>query len=259
MFASKRKWSGYSKKGGGKRQKTSLTSFRKKGARSSLIGRIPYWHKVSYVSKPPKGLSPFPDRLNCDLKYTINVSLAHTSGAVGTLTIVGNDLLDPSLAIGSTQPYYFDQLMTLYYKFIVNASTCKISELAITSAIAMEQALSATPDSTVYTTVRIAKQAPFSRVGFTQQSNTVMPLPVRPASEGFQIVSSYGTNKVFGMPKYWNIHEFDQYGDTGTSPSPLWYWQYISQPIDGASTASTVVTCEMIYHCTFCDLFVPAV
>lgn len=261
MFT-KRKSGWPSRKGGFKRRKVSsaATSLRSKGTRSLSTGRAPYWHKTCRTSSVPKGLSPFPDRLRTSLKYSLIVSAAHTSGAIATVTLRGNDLFDPSGSIGSTQVYYFDQLGALYYNFVVHASTCKVHSIVVTSANPVEYALTATADATAASSVRILKQHPFAKTGLSGSGVVPNnPQTVKPSKDMYELATSYGTDKIMGLPPNGHLYDLIYAGNYGAAPSSLWYWQYASQPVDGSTTVAETMMFELHYDVTFFNLFVAAV
>lgn len=85
-----------------------------------------YRKKRSYrrkkVSRPHKGLTPFPKTRMVKLRYVTNVELNAAVGAVAQHQFRANSCYDPDYTGTGGQPYYFDQLMQMYSKYTVVGS-----------------------------------------------------------------------------------------------------------------------------------------
>lgn len=94
------------------------------GARKSTYGPGRY---MSTGTNPNNHVSfrgtGFPDRLTTNLVYAESIIL---DPSVGTPTPVAvfslNSLYDPNTAVGGGQPTYFDQLATVYSRYVVNGA-----------------------------------------------------------------------------------------------------------------------------------------
>lgn len=116
------------------------------GRRGALIAGKRNPSELSMVVEPWMPL--FPARTTKWLRYSADISLSSSSGAVSTYVFAANDLFDPDRTGTGHQPMGFDQMMIFYNHFCVTHCKAKIifkSAAGATGTACVRQDASSTP------------------------------------------------------------------------------------------------------------------
>lgn len=175
-----------------------------------------------------RGPSLWPDRLRLPLRFSIASTVTLTMGAPQQVVIEANNIYDPSGAIGATQPYGFDQLISLYSRFIVFGSAIQakltIDQTGTAStlnSIIRGSIWADTTTSTFTSDVTVGDTAPTGKPFLTR-----VDLPSDP--EGCFTVRNYATSaKMFGVPASRILNDGVFHGVSNASPSRVWYWNIL--------------------------------
>jgi len=165
------------------------------------------------IIRQPTGL---PDRTKVKLKLQFDVAMSNTSGGYQSTPISINDLFDPTGALGSIQPYLFDQWAALYHNYLVTG--CKIrvdpamGATGITSTSVRRYSITWSRESSL-TSMSVAQVQPY-----TATTDLVVNLHTR-ALKGYMPI-----NKLLGMTKQQYMSEPAIFGaNVGNSPTRLVY------------------------------------
>lgn len=125
-----------------KRRKTSRRSFKKGSFRRkgdfSRYGDQKSRGIKGYLQQPsvirnPSRLGSFPAGIETTFTYCETVAITTTSGVNDYYVWAGNDLFDPNITGGGSQPFGYDQWTAVYNRYRVYGSQCTV-EIAPTSS-----------------------------------------------------------------------------------------------------------------------------
>ncbi|QGQ63634.1 capsid protein [Chicken circovirus 5] len=108
----------------GKRRRMPI---RRKRRSTRRAGRKTYKRRRTSISRAPRGWKPFGNSRIARLTYCDNVTLDPGANVVAGRVFRANGLFDPDVALGGHQPYGFDQLMSIYNRFVVLGSKITVT------------------------------------------------------------------------------------------------------------------------------------
>jgi hypothetical protein len=190
-----------------------------------------------------KGSTVVSDVLRTKLTYKQRVNMGGSAGVI-VQRFRGNDLFDPDVSGVGSQPYGFDQLMSLYGKFRVLGSKLTVwaSSVGTTAGTqSYEMILVPTASGVAFTTTEDASVAPYAKWRLNQGLSNPAAFLER----------SITTSKIEGIPES-RVRDDDTYsGDASTSPTSQWDWQIITQAIDRSSNLSCFAYVSIEYDVEF--------
>ena len=200
-----------------------------------------------------QGTCPVADVYNCQFHYGGYDPLAMSIGNVYTAQYIlsGNNLYDPIVSGGGTQPYYYDQLIApatgatgLYKSWKVSSS--KI-ELEFSSA----------SSNTVPVYVWLLP---------VSSDNSGLPslppnLDEYPRSKRLTLTSGGGSHTYASLNNYlsvnvhenitwndWNVNDYDYQGAYSIGPTKACFWYIVAKPADGATSSTIYMRYKMTYY-----------
>lgn len=184
-----------------------------------------------------------PDRYFCKLKYTPDAPIVHvTTTTCGTYVYRGNDLYDPDYSGAGHQPLGFDQLMSLYSKFVVMGSKIEMRfcQVAGNSIVSVRPQ----PDVT----------APISIELEPEKRRTKYRWLASGGRTNGRLVSYMSTARQFGVMKSKVFCEDSYSGTASASPANVWYWMIGDQDPSGTSQTIHILPTITFYCCFYSRL-----
>lgn len=191
------------------------------------------------VNKSP---SLIPDRYFCKLNYSEQFGI--TTSTSYNNRIYQTSLYDPRYSSGGHQPLGFDQMATLYDKYIVYGMKYVITVNNESAASANIAAIFKNV-TTVTTGIETIIERPYS---------TVRVLGPDSGSRNTATFSKYmSVNKIYGVPKKM-INMDDKFNaSTSSTPSQPCYLHLFQSTVDGVSSVTVCYTVKIIYYACFYD------
>lgn len=197
-----------------------------------------YTRALAYV---PNSLTGIPDTLDMKFKYSDIITVAGVTNAKSSYGIYLNGPAIPDSAKSSNQPYYWDELKTLYDGGICYGSKISVKFLCASSGQAVICALRPQLDSTLPTTLARIAERPRTKTG------------IHVAGQRPLILKMYQSSAVaFGQDKrkVGSDHQFEFSLKDGTNPGHLALWYMLFQDSAlGAAVANCVLDFEITYYC----------
>lgn len=178
-------------------------------------------YRRRYVRRRRKGAlrisrsSGFPTSVMAKIRYvTSSFVQLTTASPIGAVAYFGNNPYDPRVALGGHQPYYFDQLMTLYNRYCVYGSKIRVF-FNTDDDKNYECVLRPTTEATLVGNMSLEMERPSAAIAVGTEQVTK------------QLKMYRKTKHVFGQRDL----DLDQFsGDASGGPTKLWYWQLGMQP-----------------------------
>lgn len=188
------------------------------------------------ITAPSRVLGGFPEKMRTTLRYTTNIVLTSTTGAVAYYDFRGNGPYDPDATSTGGQPANYDDL-ALHYDFYrvygsrISVIACHGSNSNVPGQLALFP-----NDGHVPTRSPLSYAAqPFALIGVV--SNTSNPLT---------LTSRMTTSRIMGQSAVQVAASEELAAAVTTVPTQQWTWSMAWQPIDQSSTliAQTVVVLD---------------
>lgn len=181
----------------------------------------------------PTGLV-FPDVYLCKLVYRQNFSLTTSTGFVYNL-FRGNSLFDPDQSGTGHQPYYRDQLATLYNNYRVLGSKITVVFTSGTDGLGYVGVAPQTTTSAPSVLTDMMEE-PYGRYKATTGYQ----------AKGQTIVKNYmKTKKMFGMKSI--LYDDTCAAAMGSNPTQQWYWNVWGIAVDSLNI-SQFATVQLTYY-----------
>lgn len=223
------------------------TRRRRSGRRNGAIRRRRSMVRRRRTRKMRRYVQPVPLRFYTKLKYAFTgQQLALTAGTINRQTWAANGLFDPDISGTGHQPYYYDQLSTMYGSYRVYGVKIQIWAQATTSA----------SQRPIYLTLWAQPSGDAIVVNPDQMvelfgSKTTM---LSGNEQGKFIKRYYRCNRIFNVNRNQYNTSFDYQGKTGdsgtgTNPLNLGLIQCQAYSLDSAATVN--MTTKLTYYCCF--------
>jgi len=181
------------------------------------------------------------------IRYSTNVTMTSTSGAIVSFLVSGNGLFNPDTGAG--QPLGFDQWMALYLRYRCIASSIEVSLANVGTTNP-----SANGDIVIYpslhgsglSTLTAASSQPYvtRRTGnFAYNMNGGKPLK-----------SHMSTSVIHGVSKQTVLADDTYSGDSAANPTRGWNWIVSLESADGTTTSVYYVEITVTYLVDFYNL-----
>lgn len=228
--------------------KTSKKKVLTKSIQKSMPARKTY-RKRKYVPKNrilarrgiPRTLVPNTRLLK--LKFCDRVAMTGTTGAIDSNVINTNNIIDPLGADSTQQPYYLEQLKTLYRSAVVVGCKASVTFHNTSSTVPCVVGLYLTPwdNSTSITSYEHWKE--MSTRGRQRILSSDMDV--------CNLSQKVSVRKHFGVRNLTDGDEFITDLETETAPSKIGYLIYFLQALDQSSTATgeAIISVEYIVKC----------
>lgn len=189
------------------------------------------------------------DSMFCKLKYSTRAGMGTGSTAVTICQIRGNGPYDPEVAIGGSQPDFWNTYSPNYRTYLCFASKVKVTYMqqSATATNNVIWGVTPAPSNYDYSTAIWPELQEYrytkSRItGTSNNSGTV------------QTIKYYmHASSVFGIPKK-RISMNNQYaGPIDGLPGNQWYWTVWSQCQDETTAVSGIVNIRVTYYIKFYD------
>lgn len=192
-----------------------------------------------------KSVGSIGDRFFVPLKYTQRLNVTSTSGALSIYQISGNSAFDPDYTSTGLQPEAWDQFSAMFQRYRVHASSCKVG-LSLTATTAATQtiqfALVPVNGTGTESSFSDAAAAPYSKHWVGNVS----------AVGSKKLANRMKTTKIFGLPNKGLKYMYGYDALVSADPANEWIWDVYVQPVDTASTVSTMyLDVEIIYYVEF--------
>lgn len=200
-------------------------------------------NKISSLTRLP---TLFPDRISIKHVYETELYLSPVSITTPNSHLFsGNNLADPDVSGGGFQPYFFDQLATLYTRYRVSGSSFRANAIANVSSAGnslnvMEMYLVPQATSVISTDINQVRTLPYCRGGI---ANTFGRLRMK----------QYMTpNKINGIKK--GVVQFDEDWSalaSATGPVKVWYWGLYARAL--LDTQGLYIRVRITYYTQWSD------
>lgn len=185
-----------------------------------------------------RGPQIIPDRIRTKMSYTTAFQVT-ASGLTDTL-FRGNGAFDPEYAVGGGQPQGFDQLATLYGRYIVRSSAIRARCVNRASTIVERLVVLPSTSATAITSANDAVDSPYSKERLISGN----------AGMNLGTVSSYQTTKsIRGIIGPLVDDELEAL--TSANPVKEWYWHVVASAFDGSSPTAIDLEVKITYYIDF--------
>lgn len=207
--------------------------------------KVGYRSRNTLVPRPNNGISPFPAKLNCTLKYIDTFRMGGTAtGLPYDRVFRGSSVFDPDWSTPGHQPMYFDQIAPLYVHYTVWASTITVRAIShgngnasgLGTGDGLILAIAATNSSSsalLLATVLERPKTKYALMGEGGKSYTV---------------SNTGNYKV--MSPKWNK---DLLSFVTGNPADNWFWHVYLDNVTPGQESVADIQIEIKYNCTFME------
>lgn len=180
------------------------------------------------------GPDPFPTEKFVKLKYSMTTTLTQVSVPVAQ-QFRCNSLYDPDLTGTGHQPYFYDQLNTIYQNYTVYGVAY---EIIATANVSTQMVVRATTLATAPTSLELESERP----------NSVTKLYSPGGSPAY--FSGYISNrKIAGVTKEKLMSENDYSALVGANPSYGLYLNFLTGATNfGVDTTVTLLTVKLVYY-----------
>jgi len=185
----------------------------------------------------------FPLRLTFTHKYSELGVLTSTSGVFTNYKFVTNGLFDPNSTGAGHQPYYFDQLATIYNHYTVTKSTINVRAMpTLTTNIPSYVALYVNDDTT---------STPASIDNAVEALDGQIRLLNQGKNDNVNLVSSWDAQAYFGGSVLGNDN---LQGTVAANPTETSIWNIGLIAADAATTVSIYFQVEIMYTAVWEEL-----
>lgn len=183
----------------------------------------------------------FPSGLQVKLKYSDILTINNLGVVVDVHQWRGNSLYDPDFTSTGHQPLYFDQLAAIYNRYRVDG--CKIKIVCSTeSPIGIMGVLYPTDENNISVT---SISSACERTG----AQDMVIVPARP----YTFTKYVSSPAITGLSKA-QYQASDKYcPDVNANPDEPWFWNFMTQTVDGTTAANMRVTVCLTYYAWFSE------
>lgn len=220
------------------------TNYRRK-SRRNYRRKTQYRKRGKVNAVIAKGIGNLGDRLFIPLRYTQQVTLTCTAGALAYQLFSGNSAYDPDYSGAGSQPEGWDQFTALFQYYRVHASKIKLDITSKDTSSATQTvnlALVPRNDTNNEATIEAAMCAPFSKHYAANLVNGARNKP---------LVSKMKTTKIYGLPNKGLKYMDGWQAATTADPVNEWTWAFYCQPVDKSSGSVVTVMATIIYYVEF--------
>jgi hypothetical protein len=187
-------------------------------------------------AKVPVGLTP---EFRSRLRYTSYINMSPASGAMASQLVSGNSAYDPDATGVGSQPYWFDELATIYTKYRVVRSKIKLT-LVNTGAVHFRAVLMPLYATSGPSDTYQALEYPLAKS---------VTLGINTSGEDVAHMShSCDTAKAVGVSQQAALIEDGYAGAYNGSPAFRWYWLIVGSDVGGyTTTPSVTVEYQIVY------------
>lgn len=186
-----------------------------------------------------KANSGFPAQIYTKVVYAETFSLASTSGAIANQSFSGNSPYDPDSTGVGHQPYFYDQLTTIYNSYMCYGS--KIEIIAGTnSSTDARMVLRPSIPATAIGDIDLECERPHAKCWY-----------IKPEGESRPRMKYASTRRIFGTQNKTLDENFQ--AASSANPNNRWYWLIGMKPTDDSSTITCQMTVKITYYCRFFD------
>lgn len=198
--------------------------------------RLRSTYKTAIIKSPT-----FARDLYVKLKYNMRTNMIGGSGVIPSYVFRGNDIYDPDFTGTGGQPLGFDQYITIYNKWTVMGSKCKVNFSNHSGDGAMVSIQGNTSNS-------------WSNLDWLNQP-LLRSACVGPSTGiGTKTLSKYlSTASVMGVTKS-KVRDEDSYsGSSSLMPSSQWYWLIKAGAMNPTASVDVDLNCTLTYYVRFYD------
>lgn len=183
------------------------------------------------------------DQTLVPLKYSQQIAITSTAGALATHIFSGNSCFDPDVSGTGHQPYFFDQWAQFYADYTTLGSRIKISPVdAAPTPVGKVITIVPSDGKVAFVTGdqdRIVEQ-PYAKTKLYQASSNMVTM-----------TSYMSTGKIYGLRKDRVNTDSIFIASTGASPTGEWYWHIGMSPCQTADSCSVQMLVEITYYVKF--------
>ncbi len=188
----------------------------------------------------------FPDRLVTKLRYNDVLTAVSTTGALNTYIFRWNSTFDPDLSGTGHQPLYRDTYASIYDQYAVTRAWARIRFDNTSNSVGFVFGAVTDDDSSVSSTFQTLMEQSHGN------SETLTALTGSHSSHELNMV--WDAAKVLNIDPYTSEAYKTAVGSNPTEVSTLVMW---SKPIDGSTTATMLITIELIQEVLWTELSTP--
>jgi len=205
----------------------------------------------SVVSNPPvvrytPDVYGFPDRLLTKLRYADVLTAVSTSGALNTYIFRWNSTFDPDLSGTGHQPLYRDTYASVYDQYSVVRAWARVRFDNTSTSVGFVIGCVTDDDASPSTTFQTLMEQSHGL------DSTLTALAGSHSSHEFTL--TWDASKVLNIDPFSSETYKTAVGSNPTEISSLVMW---SKPIDGSSTATCLITVELIQEVLWTELSTP--
>jgi len=214
---------------------------RRKRRFTRRAGRKTYKRRRTSISRAPRGWKPFGNTRIARLTYCDTFALDPGANVVAGKIFRANGLFDPDVSLGGHQPYGFDQLMSIYNRFIVLGSKITITAVPAqtTNAYMIAIKLSDVASLTTTTPTLLQEQPGYRYKLFTNGQQPAIP----------RVISTYSARRM-NRPGFMNNDQF--LGTIGNDPNDQWFFHVLTcNPVPGIDNGAMTFNVRIDYIAKF--------
>jgi hypothetical protein len=182
----------------------------------------------------------YPDQKRVTLRYTEQISMTSTTGAIASQTFRGNSPFDPNQTGTGGQPANYDDWTAIYNRYCVLGSRISVQPTVTTNiSVGVRYVLAAT-DGAVTGDVDDVSAQPYSVSG---SYNIYATSPI--------IYAEMSTMKRFGKSKSQILGDPNMNALFSANPAQVWAWEFNLQSSDHATTVASYITFTIDYDIVF--------
>ncbi len=229
----------------------SKQNMRQRTRRTSRRSRANNMRAITAVSNPPvvrytPDVYGFPDRLLTKLRYSDVLTAVSTTGALNTYIFRWNSTFDPDFSGTGHQPLFRDTYASVYDQYAVVRASARIRFDNTSSSVGFIVGVVTDDDTTPSTTFQTLMEQSHG----VQTSLTA--LAGSHSSHEFSV--SWDASKILNIDPFSSETYKTAVGSNPTEISSLVMW---SKPIDGSSTATCLITIELVQEVLWTELSTP--
>lgn len=187
-----------------------------------------------------RGPRVLPDRYRCKMKYQFGVGI---NAIVVDWIFRGNSVYDPLQSAGGTQPYGFDQLSSLYDRYVVHGSSCEATLVNTSSSVPSKLVVIPATTATSFTNIRTPMESPYAK------DRSLAP---NGSGASMRKIKTYqSTRSIRGLVKGAHLIDDELEALVTANPAKEWYWHIITGSLDTGSTSTGQLEVELVFYVDF--------
>lgn len=196
----------------------------------------------------------FPEFVDVSLSYVAPLAFTVTSGAGSYYVFTGNGLFDPDVTGSGSQPYWFDQLATLYARYVCTSSTISVYASSTTISI---------PDNLVRFVVMPCNSSGSLAADYNAVLNSPLSKSMRlqyytGAEKDKTVKNAMSTAKIAGTLDAAVLTEVNYSALISANPSHLWFWHIYMNSLNLSASTSATAEATLVYKVRFYQRNQPA-